>query len=235
MLSYILQQPKVRRPGSAININAYSTSEQSSGNHPTIDQDHNVGGQQLQTESGNDTNERGSLVGEAGNKKIQKKQYKWGKLAVSTMSRTLLLAFTTTDAAEEFQAIVEFTYGHTRLQMIGFKTELEGTLKETHTFFWIALKLGFTMAYSSMGHKFGESIRKSKYCMVRSINENLEDLDDGILDQLKKGLQLCFKNKAGFSTFDELLIQEQNRSDWQKNNGAGTSAAVSKKRKLNFD
>lgn len=151
------------------------------------------------------------------------------------MSRTLLLAFTTKDAAEEFQSVVEFTYGHTRLQMIGFKTELEGALKEIHTFYWIALKLGFNMAYSSMSNKFGESIRKCKYCMVRSINENLEDLEDVVLDQLKKGLQLCYKNKAGFSTFDELLTQEQNRSDWQKSYGAGTSAAASKKRKLNFD
>lgn len=74
MLSYILQQPelKVRKPGAATNINSYTTSEQSSGNQPTIDQNDNVGGQQLQTPSGNDTNKRGSLVGEAGNKKIQK-------------------------------------------------------------------------------------------------------------------------------------------------------------------
>lgn len=151
------------------------------------------------------------------------------------MSITLLLAFTTKDAAEEFQSIVEFTYGHTRLQMIGFKTDLEGSLHETHTFYWIALKLGFNKAYSSMSNKFGDSIRKCKYCMVRSINENLEDLEESVLEQLKKGLQLCYKNKAGFSTFDELLTQEQSRTDWQKNYGTGTSSAASKKRKLNFD
>lgn len=186
--------------------------------------------QQIQTAKGNDHNERGSLVGEAGNRKVQKPAGKhFGEIQVnSNMSRTLVFAFAAESIAKEFVQLVDILYGHTKLQLTTFKLELFDNNKFGHLYFWVVLKLGFNMGYESMIKKFGLPLTKTKYVLIRNIPENIEEDEQSII-HLKEILQILFTNRAGLTTMEELLEAEKKQKEYREN------ASTSKKRKLNFD
>lgn len=192
-----------------------------------------TGGQQIQTEQGNDHNERGSLVGEAGNRKIQKSAHKFGIVKVSNMSRSILIAFASQESAQKFEDIVECVYGQTSYEIMGFKTILIDDLKVEHTFYWVCLKLGFNMGYATMKTKFGKAIMRSKYILLRNIPENFESHGNEIKEKLKITLQTLFENDAGLTTFAELLELEAQRK--QYNNNGGSSQPPAKRSRISYD
>lgn len=145
------------------------------------------------------------------------------------MSKTCLIAFSSEEKADEFTAVLDFHYGHTRIQTCGMLTDLEDSNKFQHTYYWVLVKLGFNMSYMSMKSKFGKTITESKYFLTRSISHDLENEKEEFLPQLKSNLQLLFKNDAGFTTFNTLLEQETKRHEFKQ------EQHVSKKRKHTYD
>lgn len=217
-----------RTIGTSTNISAKVTSERTGGQ---LEQDPDPGevDQQVPTAAGNDLNERGSIVGESGNKKVQKAAYKFGVLKVSNMSKTFLIAYSSVEFAEAFNTILNIHYGHTKIQSCGMRTTLKDDKGFEHTYFWILVKLGFNISFNSLKQKFGNSITRSKYFLVRNISDDINEMSEDALNELKSNIQLLYINNAGFSTFDELLEQETKRFEYKE------AEKTNKKRKLTFN
>lgn len=187
--------------------------------------------QQIQTPAGNGPNERGSLVGESGNRKIQKRSGpRFGIVEVSSnnMSRTFLIGYSKVEDAKLFCDIIDIHYGHTKMQVNTMKTILTDEHKIEHTFYWVLCKLGFNMALQSLKEKCGNALLKCKYFLFRNITENIET-DEEVIKSLKFVLQTLYENNAGFTTLPDLLEKEQKRKDYTQEQSG------SKKRKYNFD
>lgn len=195
------------------------------GTNPEVDQ-------QIQTTSGNDLNERGSLIGESGNRKLSKRRGPvFGIVEVSNipsiMSRVLVFAFTKKEYAENLIQVVEALYGHTKMQVTGFKHALNDDNNVEHLFYWVLLKLGFNLNYESIKSKFGKAAEKSKWLIIRNIQGDIES--DEEINNLKNILQILYTNNAGLTTLEELVAKETSRKEYHDNFQA------SKKRKINFD
>lgn len=191
--------------------------------------------QQIQTIAGNDHNERGSIVGESGNRKIQKKQGPvFGTIEVScniNMSNALVLAFTNKEPAEQVAKVIDALYGHTRYEIKVKRHSLKDKVGVDHEFYWVLVKFGFNMSVSSMVEKFGVNFKRAKYCLLRPL-KRVDDEDDDTespdVVRLFQTLQILYENEAGLTTIDSLLAAEQRRRDYN-------ASQTSKKRKLTYD
>lgn len=185
--------------------------------------------QQIQTEAGNDINERGTLVGESGNRKVQKEIH-WNKQKVSDMSKAFVIGFTKKETPAILAELVDIHYGHTKYQLNSFMLSVKDGQMIEHTFYWIVLKLGFNMSMETLASKFGKPIQAAKYFINRNIDGNIEE-DEELITRLKHSLQVMFENDAGMTSFADLLEVEKKRKAYQANSNSGEP---SKKRKLNF-
>lgn len=186
----------------------------------------NNSNQQVQNPSGNDHNERGTLVGEAGNRKIQKKQVHWGKIQVSNMTssnRLFLIGYTTEKGCLDFIGLLDFIYENAETYLL--KTECPDIDKEIITTYWVILNLGFNIGYKTLKEKFGKSILDSVYLIQKNTNIPWGE-EDTLIEYLKNGLTKCFANNSNLTTFNDLLEKEQNRPNLQRKQGV--------KRKLTF-
>ena len=182
---------------------------------------------QVQTPEGNALNERGSIAGEAGNRKIQKEAITYGVIDVSTMSanKINLFGFVNEEQQQDLSQTIEVIYPNANLLL--FKTKLLNHLKMEVETYWVLTSLGFNMRYETMAMKFGESIKKAQYIFQKNMEcnwENPKEIRDGILPLLT----ICFKNNANLMTFQEACEREANSSRFRTQN-------ESKKRKFVLD
>lgn len=180
----------------------------------------------MQQPKGNDHNERGTLVGESGNRKIQKKQTHWGLIQVSSMSvssRIFLIGYSTEAACLEFCRLLDFIYESA--ETILLKTQCLDVDQEEITVYWVILKLGFNIGFQTIADKFGVAITKSIYFIPKTLSIPFSD-EESVCQYLKSGLEICFKHNSNLTTLSELIEKEQKRPQAQ--------VSQNRKRKLTF-
>ena len=186
---------------------------------------------QVDTPSGPFHNTKGSVPGEAGNRKIQKPELRWGIIAVSTMSlyTVYIFGFTSHEHLTNYLDLLDFHYS--KSETIIFKTKMENHLKVLVEAHWCITKFGFNISYKTLGDKFGEILTiHAKYAMTKSISNNWND-EKGIKEYFNKGLSICFKNNANLMSFEDCIAREIQR----KNYTASTSTYKPRKRTYSDD
>lgn len=186
--------------------------------------------QQVDTPQGTNLNEKGSLAGEAGNRKIQKPQLSIGKVQVSEMSSSkmnnmLCIAFEDLELAKLFSDLLDGTWRTVDYNCFNMKIN-------DKLIYWVLVNLTFNVKYSTLETKFGKCMRNSKYCFNKKIkpqewSENFDTIEQNFNTLINNQI----KAEVSISTFDSCLEDEIKQSQYYSKS-QGTSEQNSKKRKF---
>ena len=179
---------------------------------------------QLQTNRGNDHNQRGTLQGEAGNIKVQKPLERYGiiKVNMSTFNenssrnnKIFIFKLETSNDANKLMSLLNETYS----SGIIFSTTVEVTAsdsKELVKYYLIGWKLsfnlGFTKLYQQLGRNHGRTV-----VYLRDLGNTSIDDDEAVNTLMSESFKIRYINDTQLFTLAE-HVETENKKREQNNN-----------------
>lgn len=185
--------------------------------------------QQIQTDTGNAPNQRGTVQGEAGSLKVQKTLLKYG---ISKVNHTLLnkmnnsnkvFIFIVEDKAlaNDLLELMEETYDNAITYVVNTANEDKKYLDvfKTHKYI-IGWRLNFNVGYPRLLEQLG-----TRYSHLITFTKNLAD-DEEIEKNILTSVLVRFKNNTQLLTLSELVDQAQeNYKKYNNNSNANRKKA----------
>lgn len=211
-------------PGQATLITATTTQSEVEG---TV----NLESMQIDAPEGTQINEKGSLPGEAGNRKIQKQAGPvFGLLKVSEMSKLnniVCVAYNDVKMAKLFCSLIDgewtnvsyicFEFDHAQIKCNPFKK-----------LYFVLVNLTFNIRISTLGTKFGKCITNSVYCYIRRSSQEDWDNEEEFENTFKAHLSNQLEAEISIKTYQSCLEEEEARKAYTAN----TTQNKTKKRKF---
>lgn len=192
---------------------------------------------QIDNPAGPDHNTKGSVQGEAGNRKIQRTIGSVREPLRVNMVRQFILCFESKHKQEvnDFIALLDVYW--TNVKMTSFKWNGELCIGKNENFnvkvddyFVLCFKLDFKINYATLASKFSKGFEAVAWWEI--INEHRFNLDDTNIDnELKAYLTLLSRNGSMGRNIDNEIQIEQTRREYSATHPSNCGA----RRKLTFD
>lgn len=208
-----------KAPKKATSLTGTATSEEPPQLNPP-------GSQQIDTESGPEHNTGGTLQGESGNRKLQKKSSVFGLIEVmapTNNTKTFFFGLKSEEAATNFVRLLNVIYPNQQLFTLKYITKLK--VCELTSFF-VIVKLSFNIGYGTLKSKVGKALDHLNYFW--HLNFQWEQDEDNMRTRLHELIDLHVVNQVASLEWDTLIQQEIDRKNFRKNEEAQTSTYVCK-------
>lgn len=179
--------------------------------------DQNAAQQQIQTNSGNAPNQRGTVTGEAGNLKIQKPLFKFGISKVNTTllnemssntenNRVFIFLTDDKELANDLIELMDDTYDNTKIYVNNVSDKDKSMLECLNgNRYIIGWKLSFNIGYPCLSERLGP-----KYNSLITFTKNIEEDDlEKIQKIMLQSALIRFKNNTQLLTLAEAAHRAQ--------------------------
>lgn len=185
----------------ATSLTGTTTSQEPTQSNPT-------GSQQVDTPSGPAHNQGGTVQGEAGNRKVQKPERRFGLIEVMATknTKTFVFGFKTPENAEAFLKLLNIIYPNQQVFTYKYTEQLSPCTRDV---FFVLMKLSFNIGYTTLKNKVGTTLDNLIYFWHHTINW----IDDH--DEMKKiaheFIDLHVVNKVKSLVWEEIMEAERTR------------------------
>lgn len=192
---------------------------------------------QIESPQGNLTNQKGSVQGESGSRKLQQPQLdRFGIVAVSSlikeiiqygMGKLYVFLFREKDQANNTLDLLDFLWQNIKSHCYEKEYAIDG---DKELLYIVIFQLDFNIGWSTLKSKMPKIFNDVSYWITNSYDISNKN-DDIIEEYIDKFLTCMLKNEVKSLNIDDLIEQENKRKDYNSKHSLNSNDSISNKRK----